>query len=299
MLNHIKKNKLIKRSRLFIAMAAITIGLISCYSDYVVLYSDYSFDFAWNTDSTAYSFLAVKRLLRSPQGISKFPDGGISKIEYFDAALYYYNNKYHKLKRIADLNKYNVLYKVLDFRYIKIAFNDSVIYYKLKEISDFKREIALRNITSKEDSLKILSIVDESRLAYAYDIRTSTTTQIDSLAFFKQYKIYKENKQKNESKKYHGVSADIINLSLSDWGIILKDVYPQSDEQYINYIKYAKGGPLIREAILEQIFPNISKNDIRKTIEEMSKYKQKLDKKTSEDYDRYYKEMIPKLKRLL
>ncbi len=299
MLNRVKNYKLIKRSRLFIVLIAVTLGLTSCYSDYVTLYFDYSFDVACNADNTAYSFLVVKRLLRRPEGISRFPDGGISKIEYFDAALYYYNNKNNKLKRIADLNKFNVLYKVLDFRYIKIAFNDSVIYYKLKEISDFKIEIALRDVTSKEDSLKILSLVNESKAAYAYDIRTSKTTQIDSLSFFKQYKIYKENRQKNESKKCHGVSADITNLSLSDWGIILKDVYPQSDEQYINYIIYAKGSPLIREAILEQIFPNISKNDIRKTIEEMGKYKQKLDKKTSGDYDKYYKEMIPKLKSLL
>ncbi len=139
---------------------------------------------------------------------------------------------------------------------------------------------------------------------YSFNINTTNISEVDTSLFFS---VYRETKETN---KIGITELDKIlsGITLTEWGLVIQDVYPQSDKEYMEYIIYKGGNMMSQQAIMEQIIPNLEKKKIKYMLKEMGKYKIKLEKnekssykdhakKTS--YDDYYKYTSKKLEDLL
>ncbi len=237
-----------------------------------------------------------------PAGISKFPDGGKSKTVYFDAAVYYFDIKKEKLYRIADFKDFFILYpRKQNYLNSELAFNDTLIYYKFPDANDFDIQSAKKYVHDKEDSVKLIKAVKNTSKIFVYQINTKKTIIINALPenvswADKNSFAYLKNLRKSYLK----------NISCADWSIILKDVYPQSNRRYKNYIIYKKGNELSRNAVLKQLVSQFDENQIRKMIVKMRKNKEKLSRKAlksisyknkmnADSYNTYYVKTVKEL----
>ena len=292
-----------------ICLNLIVIGLVlllsSCHSNYLNYKIDFSHNFAWKSDGSAFAFLGIKSLYRRPQGIATFPDGGKAVHEYHDVALYYYNIKDNKLNRVVDFNDLLRLYRDAGFYRMKMVFADSLLYYKLSKLYDSDIKRANEHVQTKEDSLKLSALIEKTNKTYTFNINTNKISEVDSATFdaaLSQVKV-DENLRKL-AKEY------LTKLSFADWGIILKDIYPQSKKTYIEYIVYMQGNSKVRDAVFEQIAPEFTKKEIQKMLKDMDAYKTKLDKKYKSSnsykdhshkltYDEYYEPTRKRLQKFL
>ena len=286
------------RKGFFIVFGFVIILVFSsCHSSYLSMSTDFSNKYAWKRDSSAFAFVVVNRLYRMPVGIAKFPDGGMSKTVYFDVALYYYDLKNETLHRALEFNDILNLYsKKRKYQYIDLAYDDSLIFCKLSDASEFDIRTAKRFVHNEEDSIKLIQSIKKVSEIRAYNVNTKTVKIFDSLpsnVFWAGYKRsdYLINLRKN----------CLQTISSADWGIVLKNIYPQSKKKYEKYIVYKEGNKLMRNAVLEQIISQYKEEKILKIINRMKKYKMELEKKAAasvnyknnikkEAYDAYYSE---------
>jgi hypothetical protein len=280
--------------------------LSSCHSNYLNYKIEFSRNFAWNRDSSAFAFSAVKYLFKRPVGIATFPDGGRVKQEYYDAALYYYSIKDNKLNRIVDFKDILRLYpKSREYYSIQLAYTDSLIYYKLSDADNYSIREAKRFVHSEDDSIKLYKAIKYVSVVHSYNVNTKKISEIDSATFnaaLSQLKVDKN--QSKRSKEY------LTKLSYADWGIVLKNIYPQSKKTYMEYIVYKQGNSSIRDAVFEQIIPSFTRKEIQMMLNDMDEYKSKLDKKDKPSlnykdhsnklsYDEYYESTCKKLRKFL
>ncbi|NOX33082.1 MAG: hypothetical protein GXP56_05000 [Deltaproteobacteria bacterium] len=280
----------------FVLLAGVSLFLTSCHSKYLTVNIEICRSPVWNNKKTAVAFMVTKMAYRRAGGIASLPDGGMSKIEYQDVSLYYFNLQDKQLIKVDDFNDITKWITAWRSNYDgDIAFQGPLIYYKIKpnmwKLDKFK---------TGPDSLKVHSVIERYNKSYAYDINTHNIRAADSLIFNEVF-----NKTKNSNKvAYEKLDSLLKEVALKDWGIVLKDIYPQSNQDYIDHIIYNQGTPYTRQAIMEQIIPGLSKKKIKNILEEMDNYKKKLDKKDNSsykdhvrklNYDNYYKETCKKL----
>lgn len=300
------KQTFCKRSFTIVFSFIIFLTFSSCHSTYLNISTDYSYKYAWKSDSSKFAFVAINRIYRMPAGIAKFPDGGMSKTEYFDIALYYYDLKNEKLNRIVDFKDYFILYPGKNkYQYIDLAFDDSLIFYKLSNPSAFDIITAKRHVHSDKDSIKLMRIIDKVSEINACNIKNKKIIPFNSLpsnivwADRKSYNFLKDIR-KNLLKK----------ISYSDWGINLKNIYLQSEKKYENYIVYKEGNELMRNAVLEQIISQYQEEKILKIINRMKKHKKELEEKAASSvnyknnvkkdaYNEYYSKTTKILKNMI
>ena len=279
--------------------------LSSCtHSEYLLLDIKYSYDASWNSDSTKFAFVSIERLYRPATGIARFPDGGISKTEFERIAVYYYDIKNDKLTRVNTLTDFK-FYGEINIRSLMIVINDTSIFYRLPKASARRISYAYDYANNKKDSLNALKIINNSKKAYQYSFKTKKIVELDTLSFARLDSLYpKPIKGNNAEDKY------LKEISLTDLGIYLKDIYPQSKNMYKKYIVYGNGGKKIKDAIVEQELVSFSKEDILEIMKEMKAHKKELKEKSENTvdykldaanhfYQEYYKDMTKKLQDLL
>ncbi len=71
----------------------------------------------------------------------------------------------------------------------------------------------------------------------------------------------------------------ISEVPLSELGLVIKEILPKSDKDYINdFIYSSKGGSrLTKRAIAEQIISKLSKEEIRTIMKRIDDHKNSLD----------------------
>ena len=278
--------------------------MASCYSPYLTFNIMFSDRCAYNDDNSSFAFVAMMSLYRRPVGLARFPDGGTPSYEYGDSALYYYSNSDKSVHKALDLSYLRPVYDSLILGYTDLVFKGSTIYYKLHEPLKSSIKHAKEMAKTQEDMERIQSIIDASSRAMAYSIKTGTVVPFDNTAF---EKMLLSAKKKSSEKSWREI---LKKVPLHQWGIDLRKIFPQPVKTYMEYIIYQKGDEKVREAILEDIIPELPKDDIRGLLSKMDKYKKKLDKKfkTSLDYKErdiwkrympYYEKTYPEIKRLL
>ncbi|MEA3435416.1 MAG: hypothetical protein U9R43_03050, partial [Thermodesulfobacteriota bacterium] len=175
-------NKSIYNKYLFLISFVIILLLSSCHSKYVSISTDYSKTFAWKRDNSAFAFVAINKIYRKPVGIAKFPDGGKTKTEYYDVALYYYDIYHEKLNRAVDFKNILILYpKRRDYWNINIVFSDSLVYYKLSDADDYSIREAKKIVHNEEDSTKLIQAIKYVSKIHTYNLNTKKISEIDSL----------------------------------------------------------------------------------------------------------------------
>lgn len=172
---------------------------------------------------------------------------------------------------------------------MKIAFIDSLVYYNIKPIN-------WHNL----DSLT----KEKYHKTYSFNINTNNIDEVDTSLFFS---AYRETKETNKIS-FIEIKKILSEVTLPEWGLMIQDIYLQSDKDYMEYIIYKEGNDISNQAIMEQVIPNLSKKKIKYMLKKMGKYKITLEKKEKSSYkdglrkkhyEDYYKNTCEKLKDLL
>ena len=282
----------------------IAVVLTSCTHSYFLTSSvKNSYDAVWNKDSTAFAFVSIERIFRPATGLAKFPDGGISKTVFNRVAVYHYNIKNNTLTQIGEYQNIGFMGEI-SIRALRIIVNDTSVFYKLPAIRTYRKNKAYRFAVNQKDSIKISKNIELAKHAYQYNFKTKTNSIFDTVLF---------NELDTLPQIIHGNNAEdkyIKTITLTKRGIFLKNIYPQSMRRYKKYILEGRGSKDIRDAIVEQEFPKLSNKKIKKLMDEMTEFKQKLNEKSkntvnykielySDRYDEYYSYMIKKLQNLI
>ena len=275
---------------LFISLM-LTILLSSCHSNYICIDAKLDGSMAWDKNSSAFAFIARNRLYRRPVGIAKFPDGGMVKNEYLDFSLYYFDINKNKLTHLISLNEFyrGADYRWLSFSHINLELDDSLLFYKLEAPYSFnhiKDKVYL--FTAKKDSIKNMLFFEDIAKTYKFNILIHERSVVDTS---KHKRLFCKKRNKlywSLAKKY------LIDIPYSDWGIVLKDLYPQSKKDYMDYIIEKEGNTSTLKAIYEQIVPSFDANDKEYILRKMEQIKQEIYedyKKINEEKDPYQKSL--------
>lgn len=70
-----------------------------------------------------------------------------------------------------------------------------------------------------------------------------------------------------------GHHHQLKQLPLSELGLVVQDIYPKTDKDYIKETIFLKNtSSLTRQAVIEQIISKLSKQKIKGLLREMEKY---------------------------
>ena len=240
---------------------------------------------AWNHDSTAFAFAAMNEIYRKPKGIGTFPDGGMSKTEYYDAALYYYDIPEKKLHRVSGFEEQGRFFRYWNqYEYMDLAFASPKIYFRLVEPSEGHIKSAARQVHNKKDSLELIKSLRYIYTTHVCDIRTGAISDIDSLpAGVKWAPARTPDHQRAMQKSY------LKDITPREWGIDIRKQYPQSKKDYFDYIIYKKG---YYDLVLDQIAPGFTEKDKKHLLKKMTQVQQNFYhayKKNSAKKGEYYK----------
>ena len=256
-------NKILRILFLF----SIVLILSSCHSKYGRLTTTFSSRMAWNHDSTAFAFAAMNEIYRKPKGIATFPDGGMTKTEYFDAALYYFDTTEKKLHRVTGFEEKGRFFNGRDpYKYMDLAFAGPKIYFKLDEPLDSDIKSAARQVRKEKDSLELIKSLHYIYKTHVYDIHTGTIVDTDSLPPGVKWTPARTSDHQRVMQKSY-----LKDFTPSDWGIDIRKQYPQSKKDYFDYIIYRKG---YYDLVLEQIAPGFTEKDKKHLLKKMTQVQQ-------------------------
>jgi len=237
----------------------------ACHSKYAQFSTSFSHRMAWNNDSTAFAFVAVNRIYRRPKGLATFPDGGMSRTEYLDAALYYYDTLKKQLHRITGLNDLNRIFGRQKYEYTDLAFSGPLICFKMDKPLDFEIEDAARSVHNEEDSLKLAETIRYVYMTHIYNINSGVILDTNALPAGAEWTPARESDHQRQMQKRF-----LREITPADWGIEIGKVYPQSKNDYFDYIIYRQG---YYDLVLEQIAPGFTEKDKKKILKKMERKK--------------------------
>jgi len=263
--------------------------LSSCESKYISL-GNKPIASAWNKDTTAVAFINLFTSFKKPSALGKFPDGGRSSIKQAELNLYVYDlgkSRYEKLVSFEDLTA-NAETIHMSYYEGGVIFNDSLVYYNIN----------CRNADS-------LTQVKYKNKYFKVDINTKQIARVDS-SVFDSLSLLSEKRENKPPVSFREIFYE--RNTLKDFGIDIREIYPESDSKYMDYIIYDKGNSVSQLAIIQQILPTLSKKQLHKMVEKMKERKQKLQKKAPKSYDgkqesnaynAHYNEVLSEIKDLL
>jgi hypothetical protein len=243
-----------------IIIAGLSILMTSCYSDYVYLglNTHHDPDPVFNyQDSSKIAFVSTQEAYLRVKGISAFPDGGQPKIIYNKTGLYIIDVKSNNTTHLMELSETPPYL----YTNTKLLYIDDFICYNC-EID-----------TSKSiDSTLFLSLKNKYVKCFSINIKTKEISIINTAEF-------NSLDQKNNLKcSLSELNKKLNKIPLAEFGMVIQDIYPKSDEAYIKELIYAKsGGKVSNRAIIEQIISRLNKQEIKSLLKEMNDYKNSLD----------------------
>ncbi len=278
-----------------ILLLGIVLILTSCHSEYVNLDYDIHRGAVWNDQHNKIAFVASKKAFRSATGISKFPDGGTPDYLLENMGLYLFNSENQELTKLIDFNdlvdwlgasrsKWNV----------KIAFTDSLIYYNILPVSDW--DLYLSWAKTAEDSSMIYSLKEKYSKTYLFNVITKNVSETDSALFLS---LYQKSKEANKIS-LTDLNQKLLEVPLAEWGLVVNDIYPKTDEDYIEETIYLYNESAItRRAVIEQIISKMSKEEIKAMLKKMDEYKSSLEGLEKTEYEIYSEETYKSIQKLL
>jgi hypothetical protein len=257
--------------------------LTSCHSRYLSLNYDVYYGPVWNNDHSCIAFVASKVAYRSAEGFSKFPDGGIPDYLLRDVSLYTLCNENNRLTQILGFNDLEAILGPSRSNWTaKIAFTDSVIYFNLSPVMSWDHYI--NGAKSGTDYLPLTSLRDKYSISYSININNKKVLEADSMNFRKIYEKCVADNLADLTRLNIKLSA----VPLDRWGLIVKEIYPKSDKDYIEETIYLyNNSALTRRAVAEQIIKKMSKQQISGLLKMMEDYKNNLKGLEKTEYEIY------------
>ncbi|MGC9472391.1 MAG: hypothetical protein ACP5D1_12700 [Bacteroidales bacterium] len=269
-----------------ILLICLLLFLASCHSDYLSLSYKIHHSAAWNDDHSRIAFFITTRAFRAPRGIARFPDGGISKTVFTETSLCLFDPETKAIYKTDGLENFPIRWN------IKIAFPDSLVYYSVSPPASWEQQ--LKNATTEADSLRICELKKTCSHPFVFNPGTKGISRADSSTFSG---LYSEEKKADLQTLYNQINE----VPLSELGLVLQEIYPKPDEEYINdFISSSKGGSsLTSRAIAEQIIAPLSKSEIRSILQSINDQGDNLEGFEKQEYEFYSEDKIKLLKKLL
>lgn len=263
--------------------------LSSCESKYISL-SNMPVTSTWNKDNNTVAFINLFTTYKKPSALGKFPDGGRNSIKQATLNLYVYNSDKSEYKKLVNFDDLTLDPELIHTSYYKgqVFFSDSSVYYNI----NYRKTDSLTQVKYKNKYFKV-------------DINTKQVANVDSSVFDSLYQL----SQRQENKPPTSLREIFYEQNtLKDFGIDIREIYPESDSKYMDYIIYDKGNSVSRLAIIQQVLPTLSKKKLHKMVGKMKERKQKLEEKAPNSYDEkqeskgynvYYNKILSQIKDLL
>ncbi|MBN1409163.1 MAG: hypothetical protein JW956_15285 [Calditrichaceae bacterium] len=264
----------------------------SCYSDYLSVHYEVHWNAQWNTDHSKITYIASKTAYLEAKGIAKFPDGGIPKYLMQDVSLYVFDPCNHKLDIIVDFNDLTRWIGPSRSKWkAELLFTDSLIYYEVLPASGW--ELFLNNAKTEADSTSIAAVRDKYSKSYVINIETDQIRQVDSTD------VPAISKDANKIE-LTTLTRLLSVIQLEQWGLVVQDIYPKPDEEYIEETIYLYNNSVTtRFAVIEQIISKLNKEEIEDLLNKMDEHQNSLEGLEKSEYEIYSKETYEKIKSLL
>jgi hypothetical protein len=277
-----------------ILLVSAVLLLTSCHSRYVSLDYEVHHGPVWNNKHTSVAFFASKTAYRSATGLARFPDGGAPYYLLKNVGLYVFNQENHKLTQLVDFNDLTDWLGTARINWgSEIAFADSVIYYRI--LPTMKWDWYIKQANTTRDSMVICSLKEKYSRTYSLNINEKKMIEIDSTLFLSLYQKCSERNKADITE----LNKKLSEVPLADWGLVVKEIYPKSDKDYITETIYRRNNsPLTERAVVEQIIAKLNKQDIKDLLRKMDEYKNSLEGLKKMEFEVYSKDTYERVQRL-
>ena len=291
-INKFETGDIIIKKLLLMCMVLI---LTSCHSRYVYLDYEVHPGPIWNNEHTCIVFVASKTAFRSATGIARFPDGGIPDYLLKNVGLYVFYPENRQLTQLVDFNDLTDLLGTARINWgCEIAFVDSVIYYRL--LPTMKWDWYIEKAKTTADSLLICTLKEKYNRTYSFNINKKKVIEIDSSSFLALYQKCIEANKIDLTE----LNNKLSEVPLADWGLVVKEIYPKSDKDYITETIYRRNNSaMTRRAVVEQIIAKMNKQEIKDLLKKMDEYKNSLKGLKKMEFEIYSKNTYEKIQGLL
>ena len=95
------------------------------------------------------------------------------------------------------------------------------------------------------------------------------------------------------------LNIKLDDVPLSYLGLVIQDIYPKTDKQYVRETIYLDIPATTRRAVVEQIISKMDKQEIKAILNKMDEYKISLEGLEKTEYEIYSKETYESIQELL
>ncbi|MFO7810740.1 MAG: hypothetical protein R6V47_05150 [Candidatus Delongbacteria bacterium] len=287
-----KKIKLSLKNRISgLKLALIMVSgllLYSCHSEYLSLSYSIHHGPCISPDSSRIVFGLSRKAYRKATGIARFPDGGIPDYLLEEVGVYLLEREDQQILELSDLSDMAFVIGASRSSWkLDINLNDSVVYYRAQPVSEW----SLYKKMTGPDSNKIDILKRKYNTAYSYNLKNNE---------LKEHSDHEIIQKQDNRFDINVLAGEIAQLPLSEIGFVLKEIYPKSDEEYIDETIYLKNNSrLTRRAVIEQIISKMSKDEIAGLLKKMDDFKESLDGLEKQRYEFRSKDIYERIKALL
>jgi len=233
----------------------------------------------WNTDSTAIAFVLSTRAYLPAKGLSRFPDGGISKYLHKEVALYIYDTLQQQIIKVAAFPHLTELLGSYRSNWnSRLFFDDQHLYFHMAPLMEW--QWYLKQADTEEQGERIKKLEQNYQQAFRYRLTTSILEPVDTITFQANY-------EQPPTSAWATTKKILETIPLSTIGLEVQKIYPKTDKAYIQETLLLKNSsPTTRRAVLEQIFATQSREAINAYIKQIDQQKEKLEGTDKINYER-------------
>ncbi len=236
----------------------LSISQAGCYGD-INVSCEFQAPGAFDQDSLNLYFFHSSAVRRPAKGISAFPDGGIPKILFKKVTFSRYNMVQKSLETILDYG--SMPYSSSRWKFNIYVRNDTVAFL-IEPVSGWEKELKWGL-----DS----AFYEKYRYLYIYEVKPKTISQHEPVGneiFITPEVPVSEMKKLTAEVKY------------IDWGIMIDEISHAGKKQMIRDISELRGNQEYRNALIEVLVDELTKEEITEIISDINTYLNKLS-----DYD--------------
>ncbi len=254
-------------------LAAFLLLTSGCYSEYVTMRIESHHEACWDIDSAQVAVIISSRAWRAPEGATRFPDGGRSKMLTENVALYVFHPASNQITEVDNFSDLTELIGSNRSTWdAQISFTDSLVIYRVGPVHDWDFMLSLRERTP-EDSLRFRTLQKKYAQYFAYDLATRERWTIDSLEFQTLHHPCRQARLTPLNEQLKEVELEKLGLRIRD----IQETYRRPDKQFIEEtIHFDNRSALTRRAVFEQIIVNLKPEEIEKLLRRMDRHKNRL-----------------------
>jgi plastocyanin len=236
--------------------------------------------------------MASKCAYRPAKGIARFPDGGTPDYLLEKTTLYIYDRQKHEVKKLVDFDDLSELLGCHRSSWeSKLTYTDSLVCYRVSPVMEW--QWYMKEAETQQDSQRVSILREKYSRPFVFNPKTMKIAHTDSSSFVSAH-------QKAHEVDFTEFNHRLKEAPLSELGLVVQDLYPKSDEDYIQETIFLKNtSSLTRQAVIEQIISKLSKQKIKGLLRAMEAYKNNLEGLEKTEYEIHSEDVYKEIKALL